>query len=205
MTKWKDIPGYKGHYQVSDKGNIKSLNRKGVNGILKGRMLKPTLNNYTGYLQVRLGKNGIWKMHRVHRLVALAFIPNPDNKSCVDHIDNCKTNNNVKNLQWLSVGENNTKAYRDGLRPNINDLTFERAVGSKHGRAKLDERKVIIIKYVLAHKLATQATLAKLYNVSQSRICEANNGKIWGHVKAASKPIFCYCKTWSELSLVYAT
>lgn len=205
MTKWKDIPEYKGYYQVSDKGNIRSLDRKGVRSILRGRLLKPTLNNYTGYLQVILGKNGKWKCHRVHRLVALAFIPNPFNKSCVDHIDNCKTNNNVDNLQWLTVGENNSKAYRDGLRPKFSELNFERAVGSKHGRAKLDERKVIIIKYILHHKLATQGTLAKLYDVSQSRISEANSGKIWGHVKERVRPIFSYCKIWTELLLVYGS
>ena len=204
MTEWRDIPGYDGHYQVSAHGNIRSLDRKGVRSILKGRLLKPSLNRHTGYLQIKLGREGIWKCHRVHRLVALAFIPNPNGKSCVDHIDDCKTNNNVENLQWLSVGENNTKAYKAGLRPKFSDMDFERAIGSKHGRAKLDECKVIIIKHVLRHKLATQVTLAKLYGVSQSRISEARTGKIWSHVKVATKPIFFYCTTWAELLMVYS-
>lgn len=203
MTKWKDIPGYEGDYQVSNKGNIRSLNRQGINRVLEGKILKPSLNKYTGYLQIKLGRGGIWKMHRVHRLVALAFIPNPEDKSCVDHIDNCKTNNRVENLQWLTVGENNTKAYRDGLRPNINDLTFEQAKGSKHGRAKLDERKVLIIKYILANKTVTQAKLAQLYSVSQSRISEIKSGKIWRHIDTP-RFAFPFITKWSELLLIYS-
>ena len=194
---WKSIKGYKGIYEVSDSGKVKSLartmKRKGSNGnsyTVKEKILKPALCD--GYCVVNLtNKNGNKRTKKIHRLVAEAFIPNPNNLSDVDHIDNCKTNNKLSNLQWLSSGDNTRKS-------------FDR-YGSQHGRAKLDERKVIIIKYVLHHKLARQGVLANLYNVSQSRICEANTGKIWGHVKERSKPIFCYCKTWAELLLVYGS
>ena len=72
--------------------------------------------NRDGYKYVNLSFNGKWNTYNVHRLVALTFIANPNNKSCVDHIDGCKTNNNLKNLRFVTTSENNrnrknTKGY----------------------------------------------------------------------------------------------
>lgn len=199
LHKWNYIPGYK-NYQASAGGEIRKVLDTDSNGnVTKSRILYKHLNKQRGYYQVSIAG----KSKTVHRLVALTFIPNPYNLETVDHIDDCKTNNKATNLQWLSSGDNTRKAFTAGLNIPIHLRDFERAIGSKHGRAKLDERKVIIIKYVLHHKLARQGVLANLYGVSQSRISEANKGKIWGHVKERSKPIFCYCKTWAELLLVY--
>ncbi len=201
LFKWNYIPGYK-NYQASTGGEIRKVLETDSNGnVARSRILYKHLNKQKGYYQVSIAG----KSKTVHRLVALTFIPNPNNLETVDHIDDCKTNNKVTNLQWLSSGDNTRKAFAAGLNIPIHLRAFERAVGSKHGRAKLDERKVIIIKYVLKRKLATQAQLAKFYSVSQSRISEANSGKIWGHVKERIRPIFSYCKTWSELLLVYGS
>ena len=103
---WKDIEGYEGLYQVSSEGRIKSLSRLTSNGRkIAEKILKPS-NNGWGYLQVILCKDGKHINHRIHRLVAQAFIPNPENKPEVNHIDENKENNNVDNLEWVTSKEN---------------------------------------------------------------------------------------------------
>ena len=103
---WRDIKGYEGLYQVSNLGRVKSLPRmvKRKNGsysITKEKMLKPSKNK-DGYLKVGFNKDGICKKFLVHRLVAMAFIPNPDNLSEINHKDECKISNNVDNLEWCT-------------------------------------------------------------------------------------------------------
>ena len=103
---WKDKKDYEGHYQVSNFGRAKSLDRyvKGKGHSLqfkKGRILKPMKDN-NGYLKVKLCKDGKEKAFTVHRLVAEAFLPNPHNYSCVNHKDENKQNNNVSNLEWCN-------------------------------------------------------------------------------------------------------
>ena len=117
MTKseiWKDVVGYEGFYQVSNKGNVYSVDRTRALGRKRGgRMLKP---GYTsrGYLQVNLHKNGKPKTRTVHRLVAEAFIPNPENSLQVSHIDKIKDNNNVENLEWLASEYDDRYGTRSG-------------------------------------------------------------------------------------------
>ena len=110
MENWKDIKGYEGFYQVSDLGRVKSLERdvfnsRGIVYHLKEKILVPNLDR-GGYTNVGLYKNGKRKFMLVHRLVALAFIPNPENKSQINHRDEVKTNNVVENLEWCSAQEN---------------------------------------------------------------------------------------------------
>ena len=98
--KWKDVKDYEGHYQVSDKGRVKSLK------FGKERILKPRRDG-GGYLQVDLCKNGNKKWCLVHRLVAQAFIPNSNNLPQINHKNEDKTNNSVQNLEWCSSKYNN--------------------------------------------------------------------------------------------------
>lgn len=112
--KWKDIKNYEGLYQVSNLGRVRSLNHIRKNGksenniyINKGRILKAAIQN-VGYMFVVLSKNGKTKGYRVHRLVAEAFISNPNNYKCVNHKDENKQNNCVNNLEWCTHKYNNS-------------------------------------------------------------------------------------------------
>lgn len=97
---WKKIEGYL-NYSVSSKGNVRNIKF--------GKTLKLQLDA-NGYYIVRLSKNGKMKTFKIHRLVAKAFIDNPENKKCVDHINNSKIDNNVKNLRFATYKENNQNA-----------------------------------------------------------------------------------------------
>lgn len=95
---WKYIEGYEGLYKVSNKGRVKSLN---YNKTKKEKILKPDINS-NGYLLVKLCKDKTIKRFLVHRLVANAFLPNPNNLPCVNHKDENCENNNVENLEWCT-------------------------------------------------------------------------------------------------------
>ena len=101
MEEWKDIIGYEGIYQISNKGRVKSLNRIDSRGHkVNEKILRPGKRN--NYLHVRLCKDGKFKDYKIHRLVAQAFLPNPDNLPVVNHKDENKLNNNVENLEWCT-------------------------------------------------------------------------------------------------------
>lgn len=107
---WKDIPEYEGLYQASNLGRVKGLRRDvptcyGKNKTVSERICKPTLHN-NGYVSVLLSKDGVKKMISVHRLVAEAFLPNPDNLPQVNHKDENKQNNAVVNLEWCTASHN---------------------------------------------------------------------------------------------------
>lgn len=102
MEIWKPIPNYE-NYEVSSLGRVRSLNYN--NQTDKVRILKLAIRK-DGYTQIMLNKEGKCKMYSVHRLVAEAFIPNPNNLPCVNHIDENKQNNDVSNLEWCSYGYN---------------------------------------------------------------------------------------------------
>ena len=109
---WRPLVGYEGLYEVSNRGNMKSLERtvwdnRGYYRTVPERILKP-MKDSSGYLQVKLWKDGKAKKYLVHRLVAEAFIPNPDNLPQINHIDENKQNNCMDNLEWCSRSYNMT-------------------------------------------------------------------------------------------------
>lgn len=105
---WKDIKGYEGLYQVSNLGRVKRLKGK----YMKSDKLLKQVTLDSGYIAVGLCKHNKAKNFRVHRLVAEAFIPNPEEKPQVNHINEDKTNNMVSNLEWMTAKENNNYGTR---------------------------------------------------------------------------------------------
>lgn len=110
---WKDIEGYEGLYQVSNLGRV---TRVTTNRILKSS------KHVSGYLMVNLSKNSVTSHQRIHRLVAQAFIPNPENKPDINHVDEDKTNNNVNNLEWSTRKENCNHGTRNERISKINSI-----------------------------------------------------------------------------------
>jgi len=125
---WKEILGYEGYYEVSSKGEVRSLDREVCVKVgdsivirkLKGKLMKLTegvlQNGAPGYMVVNLRKEGVSNVVPVHVLVAKSFLNNPTNLPLVNHIDGDKHNNNISNLEWASYSENNSHALRTGLR-----------------------------------------------------------------------------------------
>ncbi|HFJ9472606.1 TPA: NUMOD4 domain-containing protein [Bacillus paranthracis] len=167
---WKDIEGYEGLYQVSNLGSIKSMpNRK-----YKSERIKSLVVSTKGYVRVCLSKNGKAKTLLVHRVVAKAFINNPDNKAQVNHINGIKTDNRKDNLEWVSLQDNNKHAHKNGL---IADNS-----GSKNGLSKLTEENVIEIRRLYSNGDISQSKLAKRYGVAQSLINRIIVRKLWTHI-----------------------
>lgn len=172
---WKDIEGYEGCYQVSNLGNVRSLDRIIGNALRKGKILKE-LKNKDGYLVVGLHKDGKRKKFFMHRLVAQAFIPNPDNKKEVNHMNICnlsidenKKYNAIENLEWTTHDENLIHSYSSGLRER-----------------KLTDEEVQYIKnnYKPRDKEFGRPSLAKRFGVSESHIgniAKGRRGKVFSN------------------------
>lgn len=113
---WKTLPGYEGLYEVSDHGGVRSLDRlvarpRGGRAVKKGRVLSPAFDS-GGYLVVSLCIDGAQRTKKIHRLVALAFIG--ESELQVNHIDCCKTNNNISNLEYVTRQQNVDHAVANG-------------------------------------------------------------------------------------------
>lgn len=159
---WKDVPNYVGIYQVSNIGNVKSLDHyiKSKNGkcLKKGRILQK-FKTKKGYLQTSLSKDTKRLNTGIHRVVALAFIPNPENKPQVNHINGIKTDNRVENLEWCTNKENQIHAVKNKL--------SKHNLAEKHHNSKLTNEDVIKVRQL--HSIGFKNhELAKDYNISRT-------------------------------------
>lgn len=153
---WKDIPGYEGMYQVSDKGGIRScertiVTRRGFARVIKGKEIKPSLNN-GGYLITHLCKGSVIKSFCVHYIVALAFIGKRPKNMDVDHINEDKKDNRICNLRYLSRHENASRSTKGRFWKGSNSMEHnprtKRVVGYKDGE--------IVSTYPCAKYLTTE-------------------------------------------------
>jgi len=176
---WKDIKDYEGMYQVSNLGRIKTLER-----IVKydtppyshtvHMKIKKISKKNNGYMIVGLWKDNKGKNFHIHRLVANAFIDNPENKATVNHIDSDKTNNCVTNLEWNTQSENNKHAFKVGARKPL--------VGDKCTFTKTTEKEVLEMRELYATGNYSYKELATLYNLSYDGIWCIINRKRWKHI-----------------------
>lgn len=109
-----DIPGYEGLYAITEEGRVWSYPKKGIGLNHNGKFLK-VYEDDKGYLKVILRKDSKAFNYQLHRLVAIAFIPNPEDKPQVNHIDGNKQNNCASNLEWVTLSENQKHAFKIGL------------------------------------------------------------------------------------------
>lgn len=187
---WIDVVGYENIYQISNYGRVRSIDRyieqSHSDGyiykrFIKGKLLSLNRTNGNGYHVVQLsnGYNNKPKGNEyIHILVAKHFIPNPENKPTVNHIDGNKSNNKIDNLEWATQLEQMKHAYRLGLNipptPNLK--------GSELHNAKLNEKQAMEI-YTLAHSNNyTQKQIAKRYGVSRRTVGGIKNKKSWKHI-----------------------
>jgi hypothetical protein len=129
MTEWRMIAG-ETHYEVSENGGVRSLDKavRGPHGsmpVKRGQALRPYICKQTGYLQVTLSAR---RKHNLHRLVAVAFVPNPDGKPQVNHINGIRSDPRAANLEWVTSSENARHAFRELGRVN----PFTGKTGRKH-------------------------------------------------------------------------
>lgn len=178
---WKDVPSYEGYYQASNLGRIRSYDRiilrpKG-NYLKKGRILKPQ-NGTNGYHVISLRKNKIGGTVSLHRIIASTFIPNPENKKCVNHINGNKKDNNINNLEWTTYSENIKHAFKNKLNKGLK--------GEKKPISKLKNKEVLDIKKMLGKGL-TNVEIAKTYNVDARTISCIKTGVSWSWLTGIKK------------------
>ena len=175
---WKEIKGNREIYEVSSLGNVRTKDREGARGHhVKGHILTQR-DNSNGYLRCDINITGKTKSHLVHRLVAEKFIPNPDNKPFVNHIDGNKHNNSVNNLEWCTRNENERHAWKTGLKHDI------ATKGELHGMHKLSKKDVEYIRKHHARNGGNMKTgeLARNFNVNPQTITDIVSERIWRSV-----------------------
>ena len=176
MEIWKPVVGYERLYEVSDSGRVRSL-REGRR-FRAGHIMSPNLGKF-GYTYVNLNEKGIRKTHKIHRLVAQAFLPNPENKPDVNHKNGVKHDNKLGNLEWATKSENTLHAFRTGLHSG------EKMRGHKNGFAKLSYADIASI-FFLRRKGWTHERIGKEFNVSRSNIGLILAKKSWTHLYETS-------------------
>ena len=178
---WKDIADYEGLYQVSNLGRVKSLpwaqkHQTGTYFTKRTRFIKISIGTgFNGYSCVALTKNSIQKGYFMHRVIAKAFIPNPENKPMINHINGVKTDNRIENLEWVTRSENTIHAFATGL----NKPKF----GVDNFNTKLSEEQVheIRLRYSLGES-TYKIFNSDDYKISYTNVKDIVARRIWKHI-----------------------
>lgn len=175
---WVDVNGFEKYYQVSNKGSVRSKDRvtygrnKSVRTV-KGRVLTQEITR-GGYCRVSLSVNGKIYRKSVHRLVATSFIsPQPLKEKQVNHIDSCKKNNRVENLEWVTPSQNKKHSYQS----NTSDKK-----GENHHHTKLTNVEVLKIRRLYDIGEYTQKELGVMFGQSRRNIGKIVNKTNWKHI-----------------------
>lgn len=183
---WKAIEGFEGLYEVSNIGNVRTLNYKRTKNV--SNLKQKTQDNRK---RVILCKNGVPKTYLVHRLVANAFIPNPEKKPCIDHIDGNPSNNNVENLRWCTQQENCSfplaiKHKCEAMKGNNLGKHHSEETKKKIGYAKSKQVYQYTLDNVLVNIWCSAKEASVKLKLSQSAITNCcrgesstSNGYIW--------------------------
>lgn len=179
---WKNISNYNDKYQISNYGRIKSVDsvymipnqyKKMHKHIYRGKILKTSIDN-NGYANIRLRKNGKTKCFLIHRLVAKAFIPNPNNYPVINHINGNKLDNKVENLEWCTQSHNVKEAYKLGLQKTSHNVFQKGHI--PHNITKINQYD-LQGNYIKTYNSILEATLL-FTNKHSSNISQCLNGKI---------------------------
>ena len=171
---WKDIPGFEGYYQVSNLGKVRHLFKHYT------KIKKTTIDSW-GYEAISLCVNYVPSTRKIHRLVALAFIPNPENKPFVNHKDGNKLNNRLENLEWVTQSENVRHAY-DVLKRRP-AMSYGGAIYGEHPLSRKIKQFTIDGEFVKEWSSIKEAT--EYYGVSLSNIsgcCLGRNKTAYGFI-----------------------
>lgn len=205
MEEWRDVVGYEKMYQVSNYGRVKSLSRVGDNGHYIKESYLHIRKDKDGYCIVTFFKHGIRKDWKVHRLVAIAFIPNPDNFSYVNHKDEIKSNNYVENLEWCTAAYNTNYGSRNkkvseklrGREHPENRGANNYFYGKSFARGKHPQAKRVFqftVDGVLVGEHDCTISAAESVGVSQSAIsmcCRGKRRQIKGYKWSYYNNLYC--------------
>jgi len=176
---WKDIKGYEGFYQISNFGRSKRLYKhtiakNGVNMTFQEKILSNNGLDKDGYVLRVLTKDKKARTFKSHRLVAQAFIPNPDNLPEVNHINGIKNDNRVDNLEWSSSRNNQLHS--------IYILKNKVLKGEEIGNSKLTKDLVLEMRELKKNTKITYTEMSEMYGVNRATIHLAVTGKNWKHI-----------------------
>lgn len=180
---WKPVVGYEGKYEVSNKGNIRSLSymRTGNPKLLK-------FKEHNGYLSATLFLNGKRKILFVHRVVAEAFIPNVEQKPCIDHINTIRNDNRVENLRWVTYSEN-----------LHNPITYEKHCANAKTR-NLGRKQSLEVRQRQSERQKGEGNpfFGKTHSEeTRKRLKEYKNSEVW--LRKAFKPVTQYDLHWNKI------